>query len=113
MTENMIQNLETTLVEDVEVEETAEELSVETVVAELTETVFGADEEITAYKIANVINGAFKVLGVAKMIPTQMMYNYTKNGLIAKGKKGSAKEIRYTKAEVNEFAAKYVNKYAN
>ena len=112
MTEQQIQDLETILVEDVEIEE-SEELTVESVVGELTETAFGTDEEVTAYKIANVVNGAFKVLEIAKVIPTQMMYNYTRNGMIVKGKKGSAKEIRYTKDEVKAFATKYVNKYAN
>lgn len=87
------------------------EVTPETVVAELTEAVFGTDTQVTAYKVANVINGAFKVLEIEKVIPTQMMYNYTKNGLISKGKKGKASEIRYTKDEVKTFATKYVNKY--
>lgn len=100
------QDLLTGEVVEIEVEET--ELTVESIVEELVSTL---EEPITAYKIATVINGTFKVLEIAKQIPTQMMYNYTKNGLIAKGKKGKASEIRYTKEEVKAFAIKYVNKY--
>lgn len=84
------------------------ELTVESVVTELVSTL---EEEVTAYKIATVVNGTFTVMGNEKRIPTQMMYNYTRNGLIVKGKKGSAKEIRYTKEEVKSFVVKYVNKF--
>jgi len=39
-----------------------------------------------------------------------MMYNYTRNGLIVKGKKGSAKEIRYSAEEVVLFVNKWFAK---
>lgn len=113
MTENVTTEVEIiegqTDLETEEVVETVEdELTVESVVTELVGTL---TEPITAYKIANVINGTFKVFEYEKVIPTQMMYNYTKNGLIVKGKKGKASEIRYTKEEVIEFAVKYVSKF--
>lgn len=95
--------------EVVEVEESEEtELSVEDIVKELTSEVFGNETVITAYKIHNVINEVFKVLGIAKVVPPQMMYNYDRNGLIVKGKKGVK---RYTADEVYAFVTKYVNKY--
>jgi hypothetical protein len=90
-------------------EETVEELTVDQVVDGLLE---GVADGITAYKVAVYINGAFEVLGLEKRIPTQMMYNYTKNGLIAKGKKGKASDIRYTVEEVKTYMNKYVSKYA-
>jgi len=93
-----------------EVVETTPELTPESIVAELTDTL---TDENTAYVVWKIVTGAFKVLGVEKNVPSQMMYNYTRNGMIVKGKKGSAKEIRYTKDEVKAFATKYVTKYAN
>jgi hypothetical protein len=86
-----------------------ETVTVESVVTELVATL---PEEVTAYKIATLVNGAFTVLGIEKQIPTQMMYNYTRNGMIAKGKKGKASDIRYTKEETEAFVTKYVNKYS-
>jgi hypothetical protein len=113
----MNENTEITIVEGQQdlftgevVETTPEEteLTVEDIVKELTSEVFGNETVITAYKIHNIINGAFKVLGIAKVVPPQMMYNYDRNGLIVKGKKGVK---RYTADEVYAFVTKYVNKY--
>lgn len=78
------------------------------VIDELIKTAFGESATVTPYKIATIINGTFKVLGVEKQIPTQMMYNYDRNGMIVKGKK-SVKS--YDKDEVTAFVTKYVNKY--
>ena len=58
------------------------------------------------------LNQVFKALGIEKECPTQMGYNYTKNGMIAKrtkGQKGS--EVRYTRDEITTWATKYVNKF--
>lgn len=82
-------------------------VTAETVVSELVETAFEGVESVTAYKIAIIINGSFEVLGVEKVIPTQMMYNYSRNGLINKIK-GSK---QFNKEEVTTFVTKYVNKY--
>jgi hypothetical protein len=106
MTEQQIQAIE---IESVEAEET-EELTVESVIGELVGTL---EDQNTAFRVATVINKAFQILGIEKEIPTQMMYNYTRNGMIVKGKKGKASEIRYTKDEVAAFATKYVNKHTN
>lgn len=104
MNENQINAIE--LESEIEIE--SEEITLESLTTELVSTL---GEETTAYKIATIINGIFKVLEIEKEIPTQMMYNYTRNGLIAKGKKGKASEIRYTKEEVYTFVTKYVSKY--
>jgi hypothetical protein len=104
MTELQTQTLS---VEDVETEAT--ELSVEETLTELVDTVFGTDETITPYKVAKIINGAFTVLGVDKAIPPQMMYQYSRNGLLVKGEKG-IKELN--KDQVSAFVTKYVTKYA-
>ena len=95
-------------IEDVEIEE-SEVLTLEETVVQ----VIGMDTEVTAYKIATYINGVFKILEVEKEIPTQMMYNYTRNGMIAKGKKGKASEIRYTNEEAIQFVIKYTKKFTN
>lgn len=112
MTENIIENIDGQMDlftgEEIVVEEETTEITVDQIVKELVDTL---SEPITAYKIAVVINKSFEVLGIEKTIPTQMMYNYTKNGMIVKGKKGKASDIRYTKEEVATFATKYINKY--
>jgi hypothetical protein len=98
--------LETTLAEDVEVEET--ELVLEDIVREIT----GTETEFTAYKIATIINKVFEATLTAKKIPTQMMYIYTKNGMISKRTKGqSASTVRYTNEEVQAFVNKYTAKH--
>lgn len=102
------QKLETTMVEDIEVEET-EELTLPEIVAQLTEEVFGDDETITPYKIHKIINATFKVVGFEKQIPPQMMYNYSRNGGINKVKGAKL----YTKDEVIVFVSKYVHKMIN
>jgi len=88
----------------------APELTVEEIVSELTVAVFGDDPTITPYKIHTVVNGAFEALSNEKRIRPQMMYNYDRNGMIAKGKKGVK---AYTEDEVKAFATKYVNKHTS
>jgi len=68
---------------------------------------FIVDEVSTPYAIWRTIKLTFESLGVSKSIPSQMMYNYARNGLI-NGTKG---QKRYSRAEVEEFAIKYVKKY--
>lgn len=80
----------------------------ETVVEELATVAFGTDETVTPYKIATIINKTFEVMGAEKRIPTQMMYNYDRNGMIVKGKK-SVKA--YTKDEVTAYVNKYTTKH--
>lgn len=86
-----------------------ETLSLEDVVKELV----GTESEFTAYKVAVIINKVFTVTETEKQIPTQMMYQYTRNGMIAKGKKGKATDIRYTNEEVTTFVLKYTSKHVN
>ena len=68
------------------------------------------NEEYTAYAVATLINRVLDEAGIDRQIPTQMMYNYTRNGMIAKGKKGSAANIRYTPNEVVAFVNKWFEK---
>lgn len=105
MTEQQIEAIE---IEDVETEET--EVLVEDVVEELTETEFGSDEEITAYRIHKIVNGVFKVVGFEKKVPPQMIYNYSKNGLINGTKDMKQK---YNKSDVKKWVLKYVTKQIN
>ena len=88
---------------------TIADMSLEALVEGLIET--SGETEVTAYRVAIIINGVFETAGVEKRIPTQQMYVYTRNGLIARGKKGKASEIRYTKDEVKNFVVKYTSKH--
>jgi len=103
MTEQQIQAIEIDA-------ETDTELTVDEIVSELTDTVFGDDDTITPYKIHTVVNGTFEALENEKRIRPQMMYNYDRNGMIAKGRKGVK---AYTKDEVKAFATKYVTKHTS
>lgn len=94
--------------ETVEVEETVE-ISLEEIVREISQTVFGKSETITAYKIAKVINGVFETVGNEKRIPPQMMYNYSSKGMIVKGYKGK----EYTFDQTVEYVMKYTSKHVN
>jgi hypothetical protein len=89
-------------VEVVEVEVTFEQI-----VSELVDAIFGSESSITAYKIANVVNGIFKASDFEKSVPPQMMYNYSRNGLIVKGEKGKK---QFNKTEVTEFVTRYTKK---
>ena len=95
--------------EVVEIEEVDETISIEDVISEIRDTVFKGESTITAYKIHNIINGTFKVLGVDKVVPPQMMYNYSKNGMIS----GIKLQKQYNKDEVTKFVTKYVTKHSN
>lgn len=79
----------------------------ETVIMEITETVFGTSETITPYALHNIVNGALEALGSGKRIRPQMMYNYSRNGLLVKGEKGIK---ALTKDQSVAFATKYVTK---
>jgi|SRR5689334_4531858 len=78
---------------------------------DIVRSVVGSETDVTAYKIATYVNKVFIITHTEKQVPTQMMYNYTRNGMIVKGKKGSAKEIRYTNEEAVAFVTKYTQKY--
>lgn len=115
----MIENTETTvdLVEGqidlftnevVTIEE--KEITEEDVTKELIEAAFEGVTTITSYKLASIINGIFKVVGFDKQIPPQMMYNYSKNGMINGTKDMKQK---YNKDEVTKFVTKYIKKQLN
>jgi hypothetical protein len=91
---------------DTETEEAP--LTLESVVEELVTVAFGENATVTPYKIATVINGTFEALGNEKRIPTQMMYNYDRNGLIVKGKKSTK---AYDMDEVTKYVTKYTSKF--
>jgi hypothetical protein len=95
--------------------ESAEEtvLEVPTLPEIVAELVGTEQKEFTAYSVATFVNKTFEVLGNEKRVPPQMMYNYTRNGLVAKGKKGKATDIRYSNDEVQAFVNKYVGKQIN
>jgi hypothetical protein len=97
---------ETEIVESVE----DTELTLPTL-EEIVDEIVTESEEQTAYRVAVAVNQVFEAVGSEKRVPTQMMYNYTRNGMIVKGKKGSAKEIRYTRTEVLEYVTKFTAKY--
>lgn len=93
--------------EDVE-EETAEPTTVEEIVNTLVNAI--TTKIVTPYGIHSVINNTFKILNIDIEIRPQMMYNYDRNGMIVKGKKG-VKE--YSHDEVKAYAIKFVNKRIN
>jgi hypothetical protein len=65
------------------------------------------EESYTPFGIISNLNKILKDMGVEKVLPPQMGYNYNKNGLIVKGKKGVKS---YTKTEVVTWMVKYLTK---
>jgi hypothetical protein len=57
------------------------------------------------YQISKILNSLLLELGF-KVIPSQMMYNYNKNGLIS----GIKNQKMYTKEEVELWITKYLTK---
>src|SRR6185436_19514846 len=68
--------------------------------------------ELTAYEVYRLQHAATQLIDpdrAAELRP-QMIYNYTRNGLIVKGKKGSGKDIRYTVTEAAQWIKKWTMK---
>jgi hypothetical protein len=76
----------------------------------LTETVSAATptdtEEFTSYQVHSVLNKVLEIVGLEYRVRPQMMYNYSKNGLIS-GIKG---QKRYDRDQVLRFVEKFVSK---
>lgn len=68
-------------------------------------------DEFTPSQIAAVLNGAIEILGLERSsVRTQMMYNYSSNGMIVKSApRGTNGDHRYNRNEVQEFAIKFLN----
>jgi 2-phosphoglycerate kinase len=68
----------------------------------------GELEGVTAYQIAVMINEKLQAAGVDKIRP-QMIYNYSKNGMIVSGIKNDMSH-RYSVTEATEFAERFATK---
>lgn len=74
----------------------------------------GNEDGITSYGTWKIMTEGFRALGIDQNRPSQMMYNYTRNGMIAKRTKGMAgKDVRYTRDEVIEFLVKFYTKHTS
>jgi hypothetical protein len=105
MNENQVEALQ---VEDVETEETVTTpLTVAEVVADLYQTI----DKKTTYGIWKLIDGALDVFEYEGKRPTsQYIYNYSRNGMIAKRTVKPNKDHSYTEDEIIAFVTKYVTK---
>lgn len=84
-------------------------ITLDEIVTEITNTVFGTDTTVSPYKVAKIVNGVFEATNTDKRIPPQMMYQYASKGMISKGNKSK----EYTKDEVTTFVNKYTAKHVN
>jgi hypothetical protein len=101
----MSENTNTNTEIEIEIEETeATVLTLDTLTEVITELT--SEAAYTPYKVATVINKVFLAVGFEKTIPTQMMYNYSRNGLINKVKGAKS----FTQTEVQTFVLKYTRK---
>lgn len=110
---------ETTIVVDETELDTVEtktpEVTLETVIEDLTE---GFGDETTPYAIFKVLEGIVEVFEVDRVLKPQMFYNYSRNGMIAKREmtthETSGKKIntdhRYTREEVVGFVTRYATR---
>jgi hypothetical protein len=93
-----------------EVEETEEkaELTVAEVVEDLTSNL---PDEFGPYQIWKVLRAAAEVLEIdVARVTSQYMYNYSRNGMIAKRETRPNKDHSYTKGQANAFLVKYLEK---
>lgn len=71
------------------------------------------EDEIKAYGIAKIANATIDFIGIERVLPPQMFYNYSRKGMIAQRvlneKKLNTNHI-YSSAEVFEFLKKYIKK---
>jgi len=73
------------------------------------------DDLFTQYSAASVVNGILEDLGIDKVLPPQMFYNYT-SGQINKGKKPMIPvvtvdgKVRITNDDLFVWVEKYLNK---
>ncbi len=99
MSENIIVENET-----VDVEVTLEDL-----IDDITKDL---DDSTSPYGVWKLMTATFVALGVDQSRPSQMMYNYTRNGMIARRTKGqSAKGVTYTNEEVNLFLKRFIKNH--
>lgn len=62
------------------------------------------------YQIAKVLNELFVQLEIDRTVPPQMMYNYSKNGLIDGTKRQSQKDVKFSYETTVAFLTKYFKK---
>lgn len=105
MTENNIQTVEDELVE-------AENVSTDLTVAEIVEDLTSnLPDEFGPYQIWKVLRAAAEVLEIdVTKVTSQYMYNYSRNGMIAKRETKPNKDHNYTKDQANKFLVKYLEK---
>jgi len=84
-----------------------EKKDVEGVVEELMEKVKG--EVVSGYKLSKLVNEGIRELGVGKDIPSQMIYNYIKNGMIRVKVNEEGKKV-IEKKEVERWMKKYLKR---
>ncbi len=69
-------------------------------------------DETSPYGVWKVMTDIFRALDVDQNRPSQMMYNYTRNGMIARRTKGqSTKGVTYTHDEVTTFLKRFISKH--
>lgn len=108
MSEN--ENIEVTGQIDLLTGESVEEtvaVTLDEIIGQITNEIFGTDMTISPYKIAKIINTVFTATMTEKQIPAQMMYQYANKGMISKG--NTSKE--YKKDEVLTYVSKYTSKH--
>jgi len=66
------------------------------------------DDEMTAYGAWKVYVATGTAIGLNKINPSQYIYNFARNGMIVKGRKGSVGGIKFNKEEIGEWCYRYV-----
>lgn len=88
-----------------EVVEETEALTVEEIVQSLV-----TEDTYNAYGIHKIVNAVLEVLGNERRIAPQMMYNYSRNSMIEKGREKPNKDHVYSNEAVKAFVIKWANK---
>lgn len=104
----MSEHTEQLVLDNTEVLEERVELSVQEIVESLV-----TEEEYNAYGVHKIINKVFEIVGHDRVIKPQMMYNYSRNSLIEKGRGAKNTNHLYTDVAVKAFVTKWANKQIN
>lgn len=105
----MNENIQTVEIDEAELVEATPELTVEEVVKDLVEAL--KSNEISPYAVHKIVNATLEIFEAdEKKVPPQYMYNYSRNGMIAKRTAKPNYDHKYSADEVYSFVVKFTTK---
>jgi hypothetical protein len=106
---------------NIEFEETEEQITLEGTEVLETQAVLTLEEIVehlvtedgNAYYIHKIVNKIFELEGVDRKVPPQMIYNYSRNAMIAPRDTKPNRDHLYTRDQIVAFVTKFTTKRIN